>query len=33
MIKKKSDCNFIIPEVLQKKRLEELDRSDIEAIL
>ncbi len=33
MIKKKSDCNFIIPEVLQKKRLEELDRLDIEAIL
>lgn len=33
MIKKKSDCNFIIPEVLQKKRLEELDRLDIKTIL
>jgi 16S rRNA A1518/A1519 N6-dimethyltransferase RsmA/KsgA/DIM1 with predicted DNA glycosylase/AP lyase activity len=33
MIKKKSEIKFIIPESLQKKRLEELDRTQIQQIL
>ena len=33
MIKKKSDIGFDIPEILQKKRLEELSWDDIDKIL
>jgi 16S rRNA A1518/A1519 N6-dimethyltransferase RsmA/KsgA/DIM1 with predicted DNA glycosylase/AP lyase activity len=29
MIQKKSGCKFVIPESLQKKRLEELDRKEL----
>jgi hypothetical protein len=33
MISKKSGCPFVIPESLQKKRLEELDRKELSQIL
>jgi hypothetical protein len=33
MIQKKSGCKFVIPESLQKKRLEELDRKELWIIL